>query len=58
MSVKTVTVDSSELLLSKYMNSESMSNNNLFTNTFPTENLYDGRIVFIKVPDNKVTEEE
>ena len=53
---KIVTVDSASLLLSKYMNAESMSNSNLYRNEFPTDNLIEGRIVFIKVPDNMIEE--
>ena len=47
-----VHVDSGSVLLSKYMNASSILNSNLFRNDFPTDNLYDGRIIFLKVHES------
>lgn len=54
-----IIVNSASEFLSKYMTIDATSNSNLFRDSFPTDNLYEGRIIFLKVhePAN-ISEEE
>jgi len=60
MSNNVIIVNSASELLTKYMTADAVSNSNLFRDSFPTNNLYEGRIIFLKVhqPNNTTKEEE
>ena len=53
-----ITVNNTAELL-QYMTEEATSNSNLFRDDFPTDYLYEGRVIFLKVPEVvSISEEE